>query len=48
VFKKKKEALFGIDLPKEEDLFSSDSDVFMRLFSCRTKRKKRKMNNPCS
>ena len=29
VFKKKKGALLGLDLPKEEDLFSSDSEVSM-------------------
>jgi hypothetical protein len=26
IFKKKKNALFGLDLPKEEDLFSDDSE----------------------
>ena len=26
-FQKKKNALFGIELPREEDLFSSDSEV---------------------
>ena len=43
VFKKKKNALFGLDLPKEEDLFSSDSDeVLMSLHRSKTKRKRKK------
>jgi len=29
IFRKKKDALFGIELPKEEDLFSSESDVII-------------------
>ena len=29
IFKKKKNALFGLELPKEEDLFSEDSEVYL-------------------
>jgi hypothetical protein len=50
VFKKKKDALFGIELPKEEDLFSSDSEVPPPIFRLKMKKslKTRRRNSPCS
>lgn len=49
VFKKKKTALFGLDLPKEEDLFSDDSDeVLMHRSRWRTNKKKRTTRSQCS
>ena len=40
MFKKKKNALFGLELPKEEDLFSEDSDVYFSLPRSKTKNRK--------
>lgn len=38
IFKKKKNVLFGLELPKEEDLFSDDSDVILFIYVDRRRR----------